>query len=315
MKNQNSAKLFALRKKRRRKVGCVMRKILLVLTVLLLAAPTWAAISVTCTAVDLGNTYEVRVDYSYSGDANTIRAFGIEIDVNNGAVISNIDVNDSDYYIFPGSIDINDTTGEVDSNGTAVVDYVADANGSFILEMGSLYDVCDVQHPCAPPSSGTLCTFETNKECVVGLTRDTARGGVVNEDGSDSASLSGCTLTYANCLPLGHADWAQYDTVGRPNAWCGKKQCHGDATDSAETFGRDNWVAVGFADFTLLSNGYNDNSYGGDPTVDTWIAADFTHSAEQFGRDNWVRVGFADFTILSTYYNDPCGTVPGDCVP
>ena len=291
-----------------------MRKILLVLTVLLLVAPAWAAVSVQCTAVDVGNSYEVLVSYTVT-DSNDIRAFGIKIDVNNGAKISNIDVNDADYYIFPGSIDINDTTGEVDANGSAVVDYVTDANGSFILEMGSLYDPCDDNHKTAPPKSGSLCTFETNKECVVSLSRDTDRGGVVNEDGSDYATLSGCSLTYANCLPKGHADWSEYDKVGRPDSWCGKKQCHGDATNSPETFGRDNWVAVGILDFGVFAEGYNDNSYGGDPTVDTWIAADFTHSAETFGRDNWVRVGILDFGIFAEYYNDPCGTVPADCVP
>jgi len=279
-----------------------MRKFVLVLIVLLLSASAWAAVTVNCTAVDPGNTYEVRVSYAVT-DSNNVRAFGIRIDVNNGATISNIDVNDKDYYIFPGSIDINDTTGEVDANGTAVAE---GGNGQsyMILEMGSLYAAADPKHQTAPASSGTICTFETSKECVVSLSRDTDRGGVVMEDGSDYASLSGCSLAYADCFPQAHPDWAQYDAVGRPDCWCYPRQCHGDAdgTENVQKGMLPHWV--GGPDLTILISGWKMPDT--DPNFSSFICADFTHTSHiQKGVLYPFRVGGPDLTILSTYWKGP----------
>ena len=295
-----------------------MRKILMVLTVLLLAAPTWAAVSVTCTAVDPGVSYEVRVGYAVT-DTNNIRAFGIRIDVNNGATISNVDVNDTDYYIFPGSIDINDTTGEVDANGTAVAEG-GNGQGYMILEMGSLYAADDAKHPCEPPQSGTICTFDVSKECVVSLSRDTARGGVVNENGSDSASLSGCSLAYSDCLPLSDPCWAEYDRYGRPNSWCYYSQCHGDADgliDGGTKVG--GFYHVGSGDLTILGNGwkkkYNDATTPYEPNALNYLDADFDH--EKGGGPKvggYYRVGSPDMTILGLHWklkcSDPCSADP-----
>lgn len=296
-----------------------MRKILVILAVLLLAAPAWAAVSVNCTAVDPGNTYEVRVNYNCVGDNNDIRAFGIKIDVNNGAKISISDVNDSDYYIFPGSIDIN-SNGTVDGWGSAVVDHNTGANGSFILEMGSLYDPCDPIHKTTPPQSGTLCTFVTDKECVVGLSRDADRGGVVMEDGSDYATLSGCTLTYANCLSRSHGDWAEYDKFGRPDSWCYYSQCYGDADGtihgSLKTGG---FYHVGSPDMTALGLGwkkkYQDNVTPYEPNALNHLAADFDHTEHgSLKTGGFYRVGSPDMTILGVKWklkcSDPCSADP-----
>lgn len=280
-----------------------MRKFVLVLIVLLLSASAWAAVTVNCTAVDPGNTYEVLVSYSVT-DSNDVRAFGIRIDVNNGATISNIDVNDKDYYIFPGSIDINDTTGEVDAYGQAVAE---GGNGQsyMILEMGSLYAATDPCHTTAPAKSGTICTFETNKECVVSLSRDTDRGGVVMEDGSDYASLSGCSLAYADCFPQAHPDWAEYDAVGRPPCWCYPRQCHGDADNTEHTEkGKLYNFWVGAPDLGVLALGWYKPDE--DPNFSSFICADFDHSSHiEKGIPYSFRCGVPDLGIMATYWYGP----------
>ena len=286
----------------------------MVLTVLLLTAPTWAAVSVTCTAVDPGVSYEVRVDYSVTGgDANNIRAFGIRIDVNNGAAISDIDVNDTDYYIFPGSIDINGTTGEVDSNGTAVAEGGNDS-AYMILEMGSLYAADDVKHPCEPPQSGTLCTFETNKECVVTLTRDTARGGVVNENGSDTASLSGCSLTYADCYSKSRPDWARFDAVGRPPTWCEPRQCHGDYDGLQEGNPKDGYFYVWQNDLNLVIAGWKkDDAYlAANELVGVKLgAADGDHATEGNPKDGYFSVWQQDLNlVVNNWKGNPDANCP-----
>jgi len=270
-----------------------MRKFVLVLIVLLLSASAWAAVTVNCTSVGSG---EVQVSYTVT-DSNNVRAFGIRIDVNNGATISSIDVNDKDYYIFPGSIDINDSTGEVDAYGTAVAEG-GDSQSYMILEMGSLYAATDPCHTTAPASSGTICTFEVSKECTVSLSRDTDRGGVVMEDGSDYASLSGCTVGYFGCFPQAHADWATWDSVGRPLSWCYTRQCHGDADNAQDGDPKTGYFYVWSGDFNVLATGWK-QPYSGDPSVDTWIAADFDHDVDGDPKTGYFRVWSTDFSILS----------------
>ena len=289
-----------------------MRKIVLVLAVLFLAAPTWATVSVDCVVLDVpGPNYVVAVNYTMGGgDANLPRAFGIRIDVNNGAVIEDIDVNDTDYYIFPGSIDINDTTGEVDSNGTAVAEGGV-GQGYVILEMGSLYAATDPKHTTAPPSSGLLCTFEVSKECVVSLSPDTDRGGVVMENLNygESISLNGCTLLYDDCFPQNHPDWAEYDAMGRPPCWCYPRQCHGDADGilNQEFMKTDHWVSLG--DLQIMAIGWT--LADTDPNFSTFICGDFKHASEtQFGILHSFRVGLKDLQEMAKYWKGPNGGMP-----
>ena len=277
-----------------------MKKILLVLTVLALTAPCWAAVSVSCSYVG----EDVTVDYNCVGDANDIRAFGIQISVDNGGVISDVNVNDADYYIFPGSIDIN-SQGGVEAWGSAVV---SQTSSGFTLEMGSLYDPCDPDHKTVPPQIGTLCTFTVATPlagCTVSLTRDTSRGGVVMEDGEDYATLSGVVMPYGGCYPAGMADWAEWDTVGRPPCWCNPRQCHGDADGLAQ--GRFiYWVSTD--DLDILSDAWGK---GLGALVGNEICADFDHLAQ--GRFLY-RVSTDDLDILSAGWN--LGGLPDpNCLP
>ena len=287
-----------------------MRKFVLALVILLLAAPAWAAQEVECEVLDVpGPNTVVAVNYNID-DGNDIRAFGIRIDVNNGATISNIDVNDKDYYIFPGSIDINDTTGEVDSNGIAVAEG-GEGESYMILEMGSLYAADDPVHKTKPLSSGLLCTFEVSKECVVSLSEDTERGGIVLEDitKSFSGTPQGCTVSYFGCLPQVHADWTEWDSVDRPTCWCYYSQCYGDADgiiDGGLKAG--GYYHVGSADLTILGGSWRKKYMSrSEPNCVNYTCADFDHGEDGGAKvGGYYRVGSADLTVLGANWRKKC---------
>jgi len=156
-----------------------MKRIIMVLTVLLLTAPAFAAVVVEVANVD-ANTYNIE----YSGDLP--RAFALKVTATDGNIV---DVNNyfegegAGYGIFMGSIDINDITGEPDLWGSPIVDGTkyADAAGTgldtntVILEMGALYTAGN-----GPTGPDVLCTVTvssgTTKLCVES---DSTRGHVV----------------------------------------------------------------------------------------------------------------------------------------
>jgi hypothetical protein len=291
-----------------------MRKFVLVLIVLLLSASAWAAVTVNCTSIGSG---QVQINYAVT-DSNNIRAFGIRVDVNNGATISSIDVNDKDYYIFPGSIDINDTTGEVDGYGSAVAEG-GDANTYMILEMGSLYAAEDPCHTTEPDSSGTICTFEVSKECTVSLSRDTDRGGVVMEDGSDYASLNGCAVAYFGCFPQAHADWSIWDTVGRPDCWCYPSQCYGDLDNAVTGDSKQGYLKVSAPDLTIFMSGWDIKEPPHGPGLTgTQICGDLGHDLTGDSKQGYVRVSAPDLTTFMNWWDvkeAPIGPgVPADCL-
>jgi hypothetical protein len=297
-----------------------MRKIVLVLAVLLLALPASAAVEVSCTVSD-NNT--VTISYT-TDDGNDFRAFGLEVSVNNGAVISSIDVNDYDYYVFPGSIDIN-SNGDVDGWGQAVVDFNDDPNSSFILEMGSLYADDDPCHPIDPCNSGTLCTFKVSKECCVTLSENAARGGVVMENGDSYASVSGVCVTYWECYPLGMADWSTWDSVGRPPGWCNERQCHGDADGLAQGSTKVGLYYVGTDDLAVLLEAWEVNEPPLGPGIASivkngvpGINADFDHATQGSTKVGLYHVGTDDLAILLNYWEvneAPLGpNTPNDCI-
>jgi len=293
-----------------------MRKLCFVLTALLMTVPAFAGINISCSQV--GTDLVAEVSYSMDGgDANLPRAFGLDISVDSGATIDDLTDTDPCFWVYPGTIVISG--GDVNDYGTPVAPNDAPGaqgdlgTGAITIEMGSLYAAEDPNHTDPPASSGVLFRIEVSAECNVTIAGNSARGNVVLESTDEAdVNYSGCLIASSECYT--GPDYTEWVTVGKPDSWCYPKQCHGDATGGPEQYGRNNWVAVGLADFQVLAGGYNDNSYV-DPATDPWIAADFTHNAEQYGRNNWVRVGLADFQILAGYYNDPCTTVPGDCNP
>ena len=172
-----------------------MKKIILVLAVLMLTAPVWAEVVITCTPD--GN--EVTVTYNASSESNLVRVFTLDVTVDSGAVITAVsDVNDNYYWLFPGSIDINDEDQSVEGFGSAVAspNYPGTlsgvGSGGMTIEMSSLY----IGEANAPASSGSLFKFYVDQNCDVTVAENTIRKGVVMEGrGAVDVNSPGCTVT------------------------------------------------------------------------------------------------------------------------
>jgi hypothetical protein len=195
-----------------------MKKIIFTLVVALLAAPAWAGVSITAVC----DSNVVTIEYNNS-ESNDVRAFALDISCSNDVNIAILDVNNSDYYIFPGSIDINEN-GDVDDYGTPACyksDYTpgtAAYDGTLLgppdsnttIEMGSLYDGNDPVHKTPPPKSGWLIKFSVNGDTCVTLAENAIRSGVqvgdpngavVMEDPDQTVdvTLTGCCVTLDTC--------------------------------------------------------------------------------------------------------------------
>lgn len=173
-----------------------MRKLIFaLLLLLLLSGPLWAAVSVTC----LKNGNMVTVSYNGTTEPNLVRAYALDITVDSGAVIKEnptvcgLPKDWSEYTIYPGSIDINDDTGLIDSLGTIVgdpCDAPLDTKAGYgtsgiTIEAGSLYAPATGRaSPNFPPDSGTLFKFWVCQDTNVTITTNATRGGIVLEDGT-----------------------------------------------------------------------------------------------------------------------------------
>jgi hypothetical protein len=224
----------------------IMRKAILVLAVLILAAPAWGVVMIECEIAD-GNGYEIAVSYDMNDVNGLIRAVALDITVDNNAVITGISgykVGESTsaskgYGIFPGSIDINEG-GVVQNYGDPVRDpceYPGDTlgginTGGMTVELGSLYYPVTPGSLNAPDDSGLLFKFTVDTDCNVTIAENAAGGGVVMEDGSSAATnLPSSCEADLSCLIGGNAHANEYNdwfAWGRPDCWCYERQCRGD---------------------------------------------------------------------------------------
>ena len=189
-----------------------MNKIACILAVLLFAAPAWSA-GVTITASNDVNVVTIEYDNS---EPNNVRGFGLDIVCTNDVNIVIIDINDNHYQIYPGSIDINSTTGLVDANGSSVCyksQYTSGTpgyNGTLLgppdsnmtVEAGSLYEG-GPSSPNAPPKQGWLVKFYvtgTGITCINvsgnAIRCGAGNDGVVMEDPNQSVAV---TYEYEGC--------------------------------------------------------------------------------------------------------------------
>lgn len=179
-----------------------MKKFVFALAVLMLAAPAFARVDVSCTAD--GN--EVTVSYDASTAPELVRAFALDITVDNGAKITAVSDVNAAYWVYPGSIVI-EANGMPSDYGSAVADpctYPAlPGIGSYgaTIEMGSLY----VGEPNTPLVGGVLLKFAVDDDCTVTIAENAIRGGVVLEDPDlpADANCTGCTVAFTGCTCWG----------------------------------------------------------------------------------------------------------------
>ena len=224
-----------------------MKKIMLVLAVLFLAVPVYAAdVNCDCTGTSDGSgLVTVTFNNTLTGDGNNVRAIALDITVDKGSINKGtVTAIDANYWVYPGSIDINDTTGLVDGNGTPLCDcnYPGTLCGSnsMSVEMASLYE--KGVEP-APGQSGNILTFTVDSDCTVTLAANTIRGAVVLEDPNNPVGdvYGTCQVSGMKCYT--GPNETRWLAVGSPTCWCWDKskdpnavprQCRGDADDVNE---------------------------------------------------------------------------------
>jgi len=165
--------------------------------VLMIAAPVLAVeVKVEQVATD---SNQVRLKFlTAPADANRPRAFGLNIVADNGKKVSQFVASkfgestsaSKGYGIFPGEIVI-DGSGTVTSWGQPIAS--GDHTTTGVVELGSLYSGAGNE----PDTQGNLLTFKVTGDCNISITLNSARGGVIKENGGDAAP----TLTGAKIAP------------------------------------------------------------------------------------------------------------------
>lgn len=287
-----------------------MRKIILVLAVLALASPAMATVTITCTP----GTGSGEVTVSFVNTSGRVRAFALDIAVDNGAFIDSVDEEsfNADYSIYPGSIDINSETGVVDANGSPVCGsgYPGTEPGigsaSMTIEMGSLY----VGEGNAPGQDDDLLTFVVDcngaADCNVTVALNTIRGGVVMEDHSTpTPGLVGCKAVCAEppCFPDTYSTYGDWVTLGEPACWCAAYHCDGDADGLTETLSK---YRIYGDDVALVAANWKKKI--DDVTLDP--CADIDHKSETLSK---YRVYGDDIAIIASNWKKKDADLPGDC--
>lgn len=300
-----------------------MKKIVFALVVLLFAAPVWAG--VTIDANQIPGTFEVEI--SYVSDGNLPRAFGLDITVTDGNIIActpamegECTVSVRGFGIFPGTIDIDDavTPPVVINYGTPVAPAGArgalgglDTNG-ITIELGSLYE-----GPNAPPLSGLICTIEVSSACTVNIAGNAARCGeegaeapgdaigVVMEDPTEPVTITyvpGPVEGEPDCFDSGHADYDLWASIQKPDCWCYKYQCHGDADGMKTGDIKNGFFHVTFPDITALVAAWQANTdaaaLGDYVPGGIGICSDFERDETGDIKNGYFRVSFPDITTL-----------------
>jgi hypothetical protein len=192
-----------------------MKRMIIFVAVVALAAGAEATVQISCT----NNRNVVTVSYDASSEPNRVRAFGLDISVDAGT-IGNVECLSSDYYVYPGTIVIQD--GVVTEWGTCAP--VGQDTNTIIVEMGSLYEA-GIEPP--PAATGDLLRFTINKSeygwsCVT-IAENEQRGGVVMENPEEVPDVS-----FTSCC------WCSY-----PACWDSPTQCHGDVDGTGDVKGSD----------------------------------------------------------------------------
>ncbi|MHC4867901.1 MAG: hypothetical protein ACYTEX_27845, partial [Planctomycetota bacterium] len=180
-----------------------MNKSVVCLVVVLLASPTWAAVTITCTP----GPGDCNVTIGYiNTEADPVRGFGLDIDTGEANVVA-VECVNADYYVHPGSIEI-DASGTVTAWGQCICSgYAGTQSGlddpNVTIEMVSNY-VGEANEPC---STGDLAIITLECTALVSVDENTILGGVVMEDPNQNPIVdTTATASPTGCPPCDGVD-------------------------------------------------------------------------------------------------------------
>ncbi|MBN2514201.1 MAG: hypothetical protein JXB18_14780 [Sedimentisphaerales bacterium] len=283
-----------------------MRKVLLSLLVLALAAPSFAAVNITAEDATDG---VLKLSYECTA-GEVIRGLALQLDVTNdgdGVVATSADGTvlevgfntfiDSAYTIesgAPGTYVIG--AGHAFANSAAAGEASFPAT-LYSISMGALDES---GNQGGVTGAGELMTikYTGTKDTLVAISADTIRGGIVG-DGITEVNIQAEQLIVlgGECMLPSHPSYAQWVAVGKPDCWCASvnpRQCKGDADGLAQ--GKQNyWVSTN--DLAIMLAAWNKPV---EQLVDNQICADVDHLPQ--GKQNY-RVSTNDLAILLANWN------------
>ncbi len=323
-------------------------KKLMCLMMALLVAPAMA--TVTIRVVDNGDlTANIMIDATDpDADVNgsLVAGIGLDLRVNVGTIVAVTNfmatgesvADAKGYGIFMGTILF--TGDPVDAIDLANPDYTpvapADApdnpgqlgTSACVLELGCLFNVNTPE--AAPLATTILCTVQVSEEATLTLGENATRGGVVLIGGGapsamDPSTWYGLVTGPTGDCYAGQPDYDEWVAVGKPDSWCNRYQCRGDADGLEELLmhvpvpppGYDVFTHVFTLDLGLFLDAYRVVLGGAGED----LACDFDHSQELLmhvpvpppGYDVFTRVYSADLAIFLDGYRvvsgglTPCG--------
>ncbi|MHC4546168.1 MAG: hypothetical protein ACYSYL_16895 [Planctomycetota bacterium] len=236
-------------------VNSLLAVSVLLLTIVCTTVPAWARVDIMAKGTEEEN--EVIISFETTSEPNLIRAFALDIRFGNDVNIIDVTGINPDYYIFPGTIQI-DAQGNVMDFGTPAAEYSdlpsdtlpgLDSN-SITIEMASLYAPVGIGSPNSPNDfgdlvsirvSGEFCVFPTyascapvSEYCCITISGNVARAGstgVVMEDPNAVVDVyfhNICIPPPTVCMKAtspDYEDWIDWDC---PACWCYARQCRGD---------------------------------------------------------------------------------------
>ena len=287
----------------------MMRRFMLIVAALVFVSPVMA---VDVNAVKVGSDVAI----TYTGGTG-VRAFALDVNVDNGATITGISGfysgEGKGYGIFPGNfrdIIVPTAPNWAEPNYTPVAPAGdpgaagAIPGAAITIELGSLYDGDGNK----PPDGDTLCVLTIdalNGDCNVCVAVNPERGNVVLEDANEAATnLPICRHILFDCYPSGfgqqYTDWV---TLGKPDCWCSLYQCDGDTDGATAGLAK---LRVSQADYDILSANWNFKA----TTAGFNPCADIDHKGAGLAK---IRVSQADYDILSANWGKKDTAMPGDC--
>lgn len=220
-----------------------MKKMFLMLAVLALASVVYAAdVDISCNP----DGDEVTVYYAGVNDANKPRGMAIRVDLDNGATITSVTPLENGYWVYPGSIDVEDPC---QYNGTPVAEGGGVTDSYMIIEMGSLHS--PTGYADGPTTTGQVIKFTVSGNCNVTTSGNAQRGGIVKYDATEAdVNYTGCTVTLGcDCVGDINGDrWIRstdinalvsfLSSLGSPYRCSSSQGCWNDCFD----VNGDNWI-------------------------------------------------------------------------
>jgi hypothetical protein len=305
--------------KKKRKEGFIMKKILLALVVLVFATPALADVNITIAQVGEPCDGRVQISYDATGETNLVRAFGLDVTLDNDANVVSATGMSVDYWVYPGTIQIA-ADGTITDMGTIAAEYgdlpgdtlpgPSDGNG-VTLEAASLYAPVGPGSPNAPAKTGILAEIVVDANTTLCITANVSRAGatgVVMEDPDQVVTVNvvpPCLFIDVpkdvdeECMKATAPEYAEWEAWGKPLCWCYARQCRGDA-DGIKT--GPFWVAI--PDLNMFRAAFNktDIVLG---SIANGICSDNDHT-----KTGPFRVAIPDLNVFRLYFNKPELSVP-----